>query len=107
MEEMVSLQPYYDDTDFKKGQLVTCMRLLEMDGIEQCIFAEHLEHRKVDFYGLIIKEVLNDDWFMVENPEVNPPQRAVFRREELGMGYQPSWHPMVANGGLHEWLTER
>lgn len=108
-EEYVSLQPYYDDTDFKVGQLVTCMRLQEMPDFTKDLFADCLEYRQIDFCGLITNIGSEGVWLMVEYREPNDEiggkiMKAIFHKDELGMGYQPSWHPMVAVDSIQTWL---
>ena len=105
--ETISLQPYYDRTDFKIGDLVTCMRLNPIpQGVE--IRRDYLEHRQVDFCGLIKDEPIKD-WFTLWYQERGdlPEYYATFHRDELGMGYQPSWHPMVAAQCVQDWLSGR
>jgi hypothetical protein len=106
-EETISLQPYYDRTDFKVGDMVTCIRLFPIpQGVE--IREDYLKYRQVDFVGLIKEEPLKD-WFTLWYQERGdlPEYYATFHKSELGNGYQPSWHPAVQQEAVNRWLERK
>lgn len=101
----IDLQPVYDDfKDFEVGMLVTCIKLIEVpDWLT--IKPPFNKYRKLDYYGIITDKPFGN-WFNVNYQDVGIDVEAVFHRDELGWGYQPSYDWRIHRNILHDWLSK-